>query len=735
MQCGFMSPLRCEPRALGWISMLLVVCAGLTTNAAPAPADSGSAGDGVPAVSAPISTIGDADQAAARIRWLRTEIIRHNELYFKKATPEISDADYDRLKRELINLEKTFPQAAAASTALMGLTATVVSSLGDDRSGSFPTYRHREPMLSLEKAYTEEELRAFHRRVEHALGGDGGERVFIVEPKFDGLAISVTYEQGRLVRAVTRGNGIEGDDVTANVLTIVGLPHVLGSRSPAGRLNPIPDLVELRGEVYIDYAEFARINAEREEAGEEPFAHPRNLAAGTLKQRDPVEVAKRRLRVVFYGWGAWRGDANAAKDTGTDTDKADAGPGSQQALHALVRAWGLPGVETWTVTTSADETWAAVVRLGKERPKLAYPTDGAVVKVDSQAVRRRLGASDEAPRWAVAYKFPAERVATRLRAITLQVGRTGVVTPVAELEPVNIGGTSISRATLHNADEITRRDLRVGDFVYVEKAGEIVPAITGVDLSRRAPESAAFVFPNQCPSCGTALVRESGESATRCPNSRCAAQVQRRIEHFAAPAGVGINGLGPVLIESLVQAHKLGGIADLYRLKREDGVGVQVLAEIERSRRAELGRFIFGLGLTGVGRKSAETLATRYKNLEALAKAEELTDEGRALVAELVTLGVNSRIKMSAAATSGGPFAGKIVVLTGTLPNWSRAEATRRIEAAGGRVVGSVSRQTTLVVAGEGAGAKLTEAEVLGIEVIDEAVLRRSLEESPAGDR
>ena len=654
------------------------------------------------AAHAQVSPATDVAQAAARIHWLRAEIARHNELYFKKAAPEISDADYDLLKRELIILEKTFPQAAASSAVV------VAPALGDDRSGDFPIYRHREPMLSLNKAYTEEELRAFHGRVERALDRD--KQVFVVEPKFDGLALSVTYERGRLVRAVTRGNGREGDDVTANVLTIAGLPRVLRAVSPDGAPNPIPDVVELRGEVYLDYAEFTRINAEREDAGEEPFAHPRNLAAGTLKQRDPAEVAKRRLSVVFYGWGAWQG--------------AQDGPGSQQALHALVRAWGLPGVEKWTVTTSADETWAAVVRLGRERATLAFPTDGVVVKLDSQAGQRQLGASDEAPRWAVAYKFPPERVTTRLRAVTLQVGRTGVVTPVAELEPVNIGGTSISRATLHNADEIARRDLRVGDFVYVEKAGEIIPAITGVDLSRRAPESVAFVFPKECPSCGTPLVRAKGEAAARCPNGRCAAQVRRRIEHFAAPTGVGINGLGPVLIETLVTTRKVGSVADLYRLKREDGVTAQVVTEIEHSRRIELGRFIFGLGLMGVGQKSAETLAARYGSLTALAEADELNDESRAMIAELVVLGVDPQL----AGEESGPLAGKIVVLTGTLPTWSRAEATRRIEAAGGSVAGSVSRRTNLVVAGEGAGAKLTEARALGISVIDEAELRSLLE-------
>ena len=550
----------------------------------------------------------DAAQADERIRWLRSEIARHNELYFKKAAPEISDAAYDELKRELAALEKTFPQAATVTGADNS------PSLGDDRSGDFPIYRHREPMLSLEKAYNEAELRAFVTKVQRILSDERGE--FVVEPKFDGLAISVTYERGKFVRAVTRGNGLEGDDVTANVLTISSLPRTLPASAP--------EVVEVRGELFIDYAEFTRINAEREAAGEEPFAHPRNLAAGTIKSKDPGEVAKRRLSLVFYGLGAWQGDAQA--------------PETQQALHALLKAWDLPGVERLAVV-KRTEVWAAVEALGRERAKLPYPTDGAVVKIDSRVAQRALGSGDDAPRWAVAYKFSPERMTTRLRAITLQVGRTGAITPVAELEPVRIGGSTVARATLHNADEIARRDLRPGDFVYVEKAGEIIPAVTGVDLNRRGKDVAKFEFPKNCPACGTALEREA--TVVRCPNARCAAQVRRRIEYFAAPEGVGIDGLGPALIERLVTAKKVAGVADLYRLTREDGVPARVLEEIERSRRAELGRFVFGLGLPGVGRKAAAGLAARYGRLAALAEAEAPGQEGRALIAELVALGVN----------------------------------------------------------------------------------------------
>ncbi len=526
-----------------------------------------------------------ADEKQERLLWLRAEIARHDDLYFKKAAPEISDAEYDALKREMRALEKN-----------------VVQVVGDDRSGEWPTYRHRERMLSLEKAYTEAELRAFLKNVE----GKVGEMVWVVEPKFDGLAISVTYERGKLVRAVTRGNGKEGDDVTANVLKIAGIVGEL----PAGA----PDVVEVRGEIYLSWEEFRRINREREEAGEEVFAHPRNLAAGTVKSKDAGEVAKRRLSAVFYGLGEWLGDAKA--------------PETQQALHALLKAWGLPGVERVAVVKT-DEVWGAVETLGRGRAKLAYPTDGAVVKVDSRVVQAALGASDEAPCWAMAFKYPPDRVTTRLKSITLQVGRTGVVTPVAELEPVKVGGTTVARATLHNADEIARRDLRVGDYVFVEKAGEIIPAIAGVDVARRGDAVMAFVFPEACAECGTRLVKEG--ATVRCPNAECPAQVKKRVEFFVSKEGVGIRGVGPALIGRLVSEGKVAGVADIYRLKQED-VPERVWTEIERSRTEELGRFLAGLG---VGKKRAVELMAKHADLRAM--AYELGEDARALVA----LGVN----------------------------------------------------------------------------------------------
>lgn len=531
---------------------------------------------------------GKADEKPDRLLWLRAEIARHDDLYFKKAAPEISDAEYDALKREMRALEKNAVQA-----------------VGDDRSGEWPTYRHRDRMLSLEKAYTEAELSAFLKGVESRSGA----LMFVVEPKFDGLAISVTYEGGKLVRAVTRGNGEEGDDVTANVLKIAGVVGEL----PAGA----PDVVEVRGEIYLSWEEFRRINAERVDAGEEVFAHPRNLAAGTVKSKDAGEVAKRRLSAVFYGLGAWEGAAKA--------------PESQQALHALVKSWGLPGVERITVVKT-DEVWGAVEALGRERKSLGFPTDGAVVKVDSCAVQAALGASDEVPRWAVAFKYTPDRVTTRLKAITLQIGRTGAVTPVAELEPVTVGGSIVARATLHNAEEIARRDLRIGDYVFVEKAGEIIPAITGLDLERREAGAAAFVFPEACPVCDAGLVRDG--ATRRCPNENCAAQVRKRAEFFVSREGVGIRGFGPALIERLVTEGKIKTVADIYKLKRDDGVSERLLAEIEKSRTTEAGRFLAGLG---VGKKRAAELTAKYEDLRAM--ADELGGEAKALA----EAGVNPR--------------------------------------------------------------------------------------------
>lgn len=578
----------------------------------------------------------DSTEAAARerITALRVEVARHDERYFKQAAPVISDAAYDRLKRELRTLEATWPELASSGLADSG-------SVGDDRTGGFPTYRHRERMLSLNKAYTESELREFDRRVRGRLGL--AEVDYVVEPKFDGLAISVTYEHGQLVRAVTRGNGNEGDDVTVNARTIRTLPMSLRA--------PFPEVIELRGEVFIGFEEFARINRERIEAGEETYANPRNLAAGTLKLSNPPDVAARRLEIVFYGYGA--------------VEPAVARPVSQLAWLAQLRAWGLPTVANPRSVRGGQAMWSAVQAVGAERGDYAFPTDGAVIKVNDTVMQDRLGVGEQAPRWAIAYKFAPERIETRLRTITWQVGRSGVLTPVAELEPVTVGGSTVARATLHNREEIVRRDLRVGDYVYLEKAGEIIPAITGVNLARRLPESRPYAFPTTCPGCVGRL------DAGRCVNEDCPAQVRRRLEHFAGASGVAIKGLGPTMIEKLVTSGRVKTLADLYRLRREElralgGVGAKsadvLLAAIERSKRAELTRVIVALGIPQVGDAGARALARRFADLGDLAalRGDQAADgvsttlaqavedffsvpANRTLVAELRGLGVGTK--------------------------------------------------------------------------------------------
>jgi DNA ligase (NAD+) len=665
-----------------------------------------------------------------RIADLRAQVARHDELYHRQAKPEVTDFEYDLLKSELAGLEAKYPQFKAADSP--------TTRVGDDRLEGFATYRHRLPMQSLDNTYSEADLRAFHQRLVNLFGLE--DLAYVVEPKIDGVAVSLTYEKGALVRAVTRGSGFEGDEITANARTIRTLPKELkrpGSKGAKGA--PVPNVVEIRGEIYMTLAEFERINHEREEAGEAPFANPRNLTAGTIKQLDTREVARRKLEIVLYGSGF----------CDPALDHAAASAGTQNAFHGLVKAWGLPSVERFWTTHGIDETWKAVQELDKLRHSFAYATDGAVVKLDSFAQQREAGSTAKAPRWAIAYKFAAERAETRLKAITVQVGRTGVLTPVAELEPVLLAGTTVARATLHNQDEIARKDIRVGDFVMVEKAGEVIPAVVGVNTARRLPECVAYVFPAVCPVCGTRTVRYEGEVAVRCPNVNCPAQVRRRVQHFVSKAGVDVEGLGEAMVDTLVEKGWVKSIPDLYRLQRDDllllGKSVEkstdnLLAALEASKHAELWRFINGLGIPHVGASAAKDLAGKFGSLEALTEArrddllaiagigETMADaiiahfnepRNRALVSRLLSLGV---APAAPARPPGGPgqLSGRTFVLTGTLPTLSREEAAVKIDAAGGKVSSSVSRKTSYVLAGDEAGSKLEKARSLGVPVIDE---------------
>ena len=670
-------------------------------------------------------------EAKNKIAALRAEVARHAELYYRRATPEIPDQDYDRLERELSDLEKEFPAFAVKESPTVRV--------GDDRLDGFSTYRHRQRMQSLDNTYSDAELREFHQRLVKLFGRD--ELAYVIEPKIDGLAVSVTYEKGKLTRAVTRGNGEEGDDVTANVMTIRTLPHEL----TAGGTYPVPDLIEIRGEIYLTLAEFQRINLAREEAGEALYANPRNLAAGTLKQLDSREVAQRKLEIVLYGVGFCE---PAAADT-------------QNHYHELVKQWHLPTLERYWKAVGIDEVWEAVQELDRLRHAFAYATDGAVVKLDDFRLQREAGSTSKAPRWAIAYKFPAERAETRINAISVQVGRTGVLTPVAELEPVLLAGTTVARATLHNQDEIARKDIRIGDYVLVEKAGEIIPAVIEVNLKRRAPECVAYKLPAQCPVCGTPTIQLEEEVATRCPNVNCPAQVRRRLGHFVAKACLDIDGIGSAMIDELVDKGWVKELPDLYKLRRDDlltlGKSVEkstdnLLAAIEASKGRELWRLIHGLGIPHVGVAAAKDLAAHFREIEKLAAAKmedfiankQVVIAGigetmaraivgyfneprnRAMVTALLELGVKPQAP-TAKATSSSVFVGKTFVLTGTLPTMTREEAGEKVEAAGGKVSGSVSKKTSYVLAGAEAGSKLEKAQQLGVPVIDEAEFVRLL--------
>lgn len=667
-----------------------------------------------------------------RMAELREIIAHHDELYYRQTQPEITDREYDDLKRELADLEEENP--------LLAMMDSPTQKIGDDRSEGFESYTHRERMMSLDNTYSGDEMREFMARMEREL--ERTDLTYFIEPKIDGLAVSVTYENGRMVRAVTRGNGIAGDDITANARTISTLPQTLKTDADA----PIPELIEIRGEIFLTMEEFHRINAEREEAGEALYANPRNLAAGTIKQLDPAIVAQRRLEIVLYGRGM--------------TEPVSALPETQQQFFSWVKAWGLPTVANQWSADSGDGVLAAIDELDALRHNLPYPTDGAVVKLDSIALQRTLGATSKAPRWAMAYKFEAERAETQLKAISIQVGRTGVLTPVAELEPVQLAGTTVARATLHNRDEIARKDIRVGDFVSVEKAGEIIPAVIAVNLDKRRPECVAYAFPETCPVCSTPAVQLEGEVAVRCPNLECPVQVRRRVQHFASRACLDIEGLGEAMVDQLVEKGWVKRLPDLYQLDRKDLLTLgkkvgkstdKLLTAIEASKTSELWRYIHGLGITHVGASAAKDLARVFGGLKALADAtmedyirdketvisgigstmaEAITgyfavESNRTVIDDLIAHGVNPEAPN--AEGGGSQFAGQTFVLTGSLPTLTRNEAAEMIEAQSGKVSGSVSKKTSYVVAGAEAGSKLAKAEKLGVKVVDEVELREML--------
>jgi len=551
-------------------------------------------------------------KAQQRITELRAQIARDDELYYKRSRPEISDFEYDANKRELAGLEQQFPQFATKDSP--------TQRVGDDRVQGFKEVAHRQKMLSLDNTYNEAELRAFHARLERLLGT--GDLRYTVEPKIDGLAVSLTYEDGHFVRAVTRGQGDRGDDVTANVRTIRSLPHQLRGAAPK--------LVEIRGEIYLTEAEFERINAERAAAGEELYANPRNLAAGTVKLLDPAEVARRKLDLVLYGLGYCEPPVVA----------------SQTDLQKRLRAWGLPVVEKYWTVRGIDAAWAAIGELDRLRHDFAYGTDGAVVKLDDVAQQREAGETDKAPRWAIAYKFKPETARTRLRGITIQVGKTGILSPVAELEPVLLAGSTISRATLHNEDEIRRKDIRVGDLVEIEKAGEVIPAVLRSFPAERAAGAREFdlraAVGGQCPVCGGKIAKvavdtESGEGAAwKCQNYDCRAQRAGRLSFFCSRRALAIDGVGGVVAAKLVELDHVQDPPDLYEVALEtlatlnlgtaeeprvfgEKNAAKIIAAREAARALPLEKWLYALSVPDVGESTARELGRRHRTLAELA--------------------------------------------------------------------------------------------------------------------
>ena len=660
-------------------------------------------------------------ESATRIAELRREIEAHNRRYYEESAPTISDREYDALYRELKDLEEAFPKLRTADSP--------TQQIGDKPLKAFGQITHRVPMLSLDNTYSEEEVMDFYRRIERLLPNK--KIPVVIEPKVDGVAVSLLYENGQLRYAATRGDGTVGDDITQNILTIRSVPrHLKGD---------VPKVLEVRGEAYLNKTGFAKLNVERREAGLPEFANPRNAAAGSLKQLDPAIAAKRPLGLVCYGTGLIEG---------LKLDK-------HSELFALLKKLGLPGSEKWWVADSVEEILGAIHELDKIRHDFAYQTDGAVAKVDSFSQREVLGYTAKSPRWAIAFKYEAERVETRLLDIFVQVGRTGTLTPVAALEPVLVSGSTVSRATLHNEEEIARKDIRIGDTVLIEKAGEVIPAVVSVRTDLRKGSEKKFRMPKNCPECGSAVVKDEGQVAVRCVNSQCPAQVRRRIEHFASRGAMDIEGFGEAVVNQLVQQKLLADIGDIYSLKGETLLELERMGEksvanlleaIERSKSRPLWRLLFGLGILHVGVSASRALADHFPNLDAIAagsveELQQIPDVGEvvgrsiheffrephnlAVIEKLRSAGLRFEAEPKPEGAAPG-FKSTTWVITGTLSQ-SRDEIAELIRARGGKVGGSVSKKTSYVLAGEEAGSKLEKAKKLGVRVLGEAEFRKML--------
>ncbi|HXT13433.1 MAG TPA: NAD-dependent DNA ligase LigA [Candidatus Angelobacter sp.] len=671
-------------------------------------------------------------QSKIRHAELADEIRRHDYAYYVQAQPTISDRDYDRLYHELLDLEKEFPELVTPDSPSQRVGGTPLK--------EFKPVRHLVPMLSLDNTYSQQELRDFVARVQRILPNETLD--WMVEPKVDGVAISLRYENGSFTVGATRGDGSTGDDITPNLRTIRGIPQRLH-----GKHDSWPAMLEVRGEVFLTKAGFERLNAERKAAGEETFANPRNAAAGSLKQLDARLVAKRPLDIVVYGLGSVEGASQ---------------PQTHEGLLSWLKTFGFKTPEWTRHCTSADELVAAIDDLDKFRKKFPYETDGAVIKLNSYAQRERAGYTAKAPRWSIAYKYAAEQAETKVQGIMITVGRTGAITPTAELVPVFLAGSTISRATLHNEDYIRKKDVRIGDTVTIEKAGEVIPKVVDVVLTKRTGKEVPFTYPKVCPECGSKLMKEvtggSQEGAAwYCPNSDCPAQVRGHLEHWCSRGAMDIEGGGEVLVRQLVQSGLVRDAAEIYSLKLAEVANLERMGEksaqnfldgVEASKSRDAWRVLYGLGILHVGTGASKSLCKHFPALDDIfaASAEQLMEaedvgeviaksltnwfsdsHNKSLVDRLRKAGVNFKSELYQPRAAAGPLAGKTFVLTGTLPNLKREEAAAKIEAAGGKVSGSVSKKTDFVVAGEEAGSKLDKANALGIKVIDEAELLKML--------
>ena len=715
----------------------------------------------------------DRTEAEKTIAQLREEIRKHDRLYYQDAAPVISDREYDRLYKELVDLETQFPDLLTPDSP--------TQRVGGKPLQAFSQIQHRAPMLSLDNTYSEEEVVNFYKRISRLLPDE--KIPVVIEPKVDGVAVSVMYENGRLKYAATRGDGLVGDDITQNVKTIRSVPHQLR--------DDAPDIFEVRGEAYLDKAGFEKLNRERKAAGLPLFANPRNAAAGSLKHLDPKMVAQRPLGIVFYGTG---------EVEGAEIDL-------HSKIFRLFKKLGLPTHKDWWLADSIDQILKAIRGLDDIRRNFPYQTDGAVIKVDALAQRERLGFTAKSPRWAIAYKYAAERVETRLNDILIQVGRTGILTPVAALEPVLVSGSTVARATLHNEDEIKRKDIRIGDTVVIEKAGEVIPAVVEVVKSKRPRDTKPFDFAThihgKCPVCGGPIRRDPEFVAWRCENLYCPAQTTRRVEFFAARGALDIESIGGIVADKLVERGFVREPLDLFDLKVDQLAKLNLGTEeaprvfgeknatkainaIERARTLPLSRWLFALAIPEVGKTTATQLARFHATIENVATSQLLRDvvdyhekrddkksakeiaerliksgfakpskskagkdgivtevgpvvaqsvldfftsaSGKRILRRIEELGIEPKSeKVSAKKAAELPLVGKTFVLTGTLPSMTREEVTEKIEALGGHVTGSVSKKTDYVLAGAEPGSKFDKAKELGVKIIEETAFRKML--------